>query len=962
MCIANISRHVAEGCALLKSHDDGTGKQLHENRLLKALHSKAAQVFNNSPKEIEAFLVDNNLLPQEHSREELARQIRQINGINKKKLGQWLAKPGHEDIAKAFIADLDFTGKRIDDAMRLMLATFRLPGESQEINRIMEAFAPVLYDQCSSDPSMSAIFANADAVYIMAYSVIMLNTDQHNPQYKGRRMTEEDFIKNNRGNNDGRDYDHDFLRAVYQSIKSNEILMPEEHEGDTAFNHRYSEIVSVAKVHYPGERLSVEISLVAGELLPLVWEHFMQAATDCFESQLLQHSNDQKLVVTSVLSILRDLASSAASLNQSHRVDELILAMWNVSHLEKFFRSKDGTFLVVVMCVHACVCVCVCVGNNVARYLAKLESGRELIRLLVDLFKKHGEVIRTGWKQLVDLVFILHESRVISSESFTSAPRSAEPDQQKRSQSPNSDSILASLTSYLYTSESMPASPALTAAETELVNKVAEFLSNTCRFEDIFRESRMLSSDALSAMLSGFLGIVSPSVQSSWSRSTRSLSIDICIYCALQNRDRLGAVWSVLFAGLTELASRGGDEVLREHAVIGLGRLALKMAEREEDTEMRDNLLAFLQFLCNFDPEVFYKIAQPVLAIVLKIVELDSSPGRTWRLLCGNEIWPPYFTIMSLVSRHRPCAPYTLGLLMAATNEQSQPLFPLDFFSEYLELLSAFIASCNETAPTSKLPVSFVDMAKTAMKRLSDLEAFMRQQQIGDVVFDYILPIHSAIAVQCCHPSRDIRQQAVVTLHKLVMSGGWRRTEDVVGEFNAVLFNLLDELQSDAVLSFNGTIEDTQMGAASLVSKVFLNNVMLMQQGDPQTLTKILLTMLGKLLGFLRFRSDTLREGVPETVKNILFVLSTTNALDLNQWTEVWSLVDQVLPDLKKELGHSSSPVVTEKQDETSSNNNNNNSNNHDTLPDTSKATISNASDNLAIIQPVASPSAIHYV
>ena len=60
--------------------------------------------------------------------------------------------------------------------MRLFLESFRLPGEAQKINRIMESFGSHYHRQCPQ------LFKNADAVYILAYSVILLNTDQHNSQ------------------------------------------------------------------------------------------------------------------------------------------------------------------------------------------------------------------------------------------------------------------------------------------------------------------------------------------------------------------------------------------------------------------------------------------------------------------------------------------------------------------------------------------------------------------------------------------------------------------------------------------------------------------------------------------------------------------------------------------------------------------------------------------------------------
>ena len=57
----------------------------------------------------------------------------------------------------------------------------------------------------------------------------MLNTDQHNPQVKNR-MTKADFIKNNRGINDGASLPDEFLGAIFDDIVKNEIRMKDEVE------------------------------------------------------------------------------------------------------------------------------------------------------------------------------------------------------------------------------------------------------------------------------------------------------------------------------------------------------------------------------------------------------------------------------------------------------------------------------------------------------------------------------------------------------------------------------------------------------------------------------------------------------------------------------------------------------------------------------------------------------------
>jgi len=64
--------------------------------------------------------------------------------------------------------------------MRELLETFRLPGEAQQISRITETFAEVYFATAPEH------IKTQDAVYILSYSVLLLNTDQHNPQNRVR--------------------------------------------------------------------------------------------------------------------------------------------------------------------------------------------------------------------------------------------------------------------------------------------------------------------------------------------------------------------------------------------------------------------------------------------------------------------------------------------------------------------------------------------------------------------------------------------------------------------------------------------------------------------------------------------------------------------------------------------------------------------------------------------------------
>lgn len=141
----------------------------------------------------------------------------------------------------AFVDQLDFNNIPFVNALRLFLQSFRLPGEAQKIDRYMLKFAERYIAGNAKTPFANAGMSSEiyvtdggadevqDTAYVLAYSVIMLNTDAHNPQVK-KRMTKADFIKNNRGINDGNDLPEEFWSSIYDEIVTNEIRMKDETE------------------------------------------------------------------------------------------------------------------------------------------------------------------------------------------------------------------------------------------------------------------------------------------------------------------------------------------------------------------------------------------------------------------------------------------------------------------------------------------------------------------------------------------------------------------------------------------------------------------------------------------------------------------------------------------------------------------------------------------------------------
>ena len=76
-----------------------------------------------------------------------------------------------------------------------------LSGEAALIATIVEQFS-AHWIKSNSEP-----IVHADAAYVISYAVIILNTDQHNKNHNNTPMTAEQFKRNLRGTNGGKDHD-----------------------------------------------------------------------------------------------------------------------------------------------------------------------------------------------------------------------------------------------------------------------------------------------------------------------------------------------------------------------------------------------------------------------------------------------------------------------------------------------------------------------------------------------------------------------------------------------------------------------------------------------------------------------------------------------------------------------------------------------------------------------------------
>ncbi|KAJ5577453.1 uncharacterized protein N7459_006417 [Penicillium hispanicum] len=205
---------------------DDDPSQIEKIKQRKIALMNAIQQFNFKPKRgIKLFLEEGFI--RSDAPADIAGFLLRSDRLDKAMLGEYLGEGDAENIAimHQFVDQMEFAKRRFVDALRSFLQHFRLPGEAQKIDRFMLKFAE---RYTTHNPNA---FANADTAYVLAYSVIMLNTDQHSTKLgKAPRMTKEDFIKNNRGINDNQDLPSEYLGSIYDEIAANEIVLETERE------------------------------------------------------------------------------------------------------------------------------------------------------------------------------------------------------------------------------------------------------------------------------------------------------------------------------------------------------------------------------------------------------------------------------------------------------------------------------------------------------------------------------------------------------------------------------------------------------------------------------------------------------------------------------------------------------------------------------------------------------------
>ncbi|XP_077230483.1 GNOM-like 2 [Tasmannia lanceolata] len=592
----------------------------------------AANHYNRDEKKGLEFLKFSNLVPNPPDPKSIAYFYRYTPGLDKNKIGDYLGDPDefHVEVLKEFTDAFEFSGVILDTALRTFLETFRLPGESQKIQRILEAFSEKFYEQQSSE-----IFVSKDVVFILCYSLIMLNTDQHNPQVK-KKMTEEEFIRNNRAINGGNDLPREYLSELFQSILNNAITLFGQTGTPVEMNpNRWMNLIKRAKVIEPFILCNFEHRLCR-ELFAVISGPSVSALSAIFE-----HADDEEILhecTEGLFSVAR-----IARYGLEDVLDELVASFSKFTTLLNPYSTAEETLFVF--------------SNDLKPRMATLA--------IFTIANKFGDSIRGGWRNIVDCLLKLKRLKLLPQSVIE--PDTTSTSLNDLSQHSKSESCVIFPSFHLGFSSGRQISGmigrfsqflSLDSGDDSMAHVGSEFEQNLkiiqqCKIGNIFSESSNLPDESLLNLGRALIFAAAGKGQKFSTPVEEEETVGFCwellitITCA--NLHRFLTVWPSFHDYLVIVAQFPlfSPCPFAEKAIVGLFKISLKILSSPQSDKFAEELIfKSINQTWKLDKEILDTCCESLTQTISKIL---SEYGKN---IQTHLTWKTLLHLLSIVARH----------------------------------------------------------------------------------------------------------------------------------------------------------------------------------------------------------------------------------------------------------------------------------------------------------------------
>ncbi|KAF8906002.1 Sec7-like domain is implicated in guanine nucleotide exchange function [Gymnopilus junonius] len=897
------------------NEDFRTAESLLEAKSRKQLILTGAARFNAKPKGGIAFLEEKRLIytdlsPEISKARSLALFLKGSNRIDKRLLGDFLSKPDNLELLNEYISLFDFKNKPIAEAMRELL---ELLDYQENHSRYLELPKHSAAAYFAAGPGTYFLdIKSEDATHVLAYSIIMLNTDQHNPQIR-KRMTIDDYKRNLRGVNDGSDFSAEFLQNIYDSIRKREIVMPEEHIGQLGFEYAWKELL--ARSRQTGEYMICNTSAFDIEMFKAVWRPVISAIAYAFISF------EDDYIIQSAIAGFRQCAT-----------------------LARHFSLPDVFDFVVVSLSHATSLLSDSLPSHVPLYPVIDVEGQSITGL---------EAVSRVWNKLQGFFemfqnLFLHSllpTRMLQMEDFLGGS------QPSKSQVRSDGGLLSALSSYLMTPYSSDVSvPDATEADVESTLSTIDCITS-CRLDELYSQIVQLEPEALVAAIRALealahertvakLRIHSEDGIPPLDDEPRQLSYDPASIFLLETMASITSqapqyieeLWPVVFEHLSALLSSSTQYsiLLIERAIVCLLRLCQMLAQKRS---LRDQVYVAFDLLTGLPPSVSNLVGEQVVAGLILVIQKNKD------IISSQTEWNLVFALIRSTMSHADAARMSFDLIEALTAEGPENAISPDNFSGLLTVLDDFaiaasllqeqqhhrgrrkrhvswnfskkdkyIALRQFSSPVIARGKKAVDLLPVLHKKLL---SFLQSAQINEnhAWKNMALPLLVTLGRQSVNANREIRHNAISHLQRVLLGSPLtneaeqKKVEEV---FNRVVFPLVDELLKPQIASRDPQgMSETRLRGSALLCKVFMH--LELRETRVKTDFRLLWIQVLDLLDRLMHvsRGDQLFEAVPESLKNVLLVMNAVGILvppELTLWLNTHERMERFLPGFLTEV------------------------------------------------------------
>lgn len=907
-----------------KSNNNGT-HQLLVDKEKKTAFVTCTEIFNENPKKGVAAFAEKKFLSDPNDTHELALLLfHKSSRLNKKILGEFLAKPSNTDLLREFMNLFTFAGLRVDEALRLLLKSFRLPGESQQIERIVELFAKA-YVECqknytpedlSEDEKNEPVNPDTDAVFVLSYSIIMLNTDLHNPQVK-KQMDLDSYKRNLRGVNKGKDFPEWYLSKIYSSIRDREIIMPEEHHGtDKWFDDVWHNLISSqTKVSRDKETC---LGSIDNATLCQFDKLFFEGSVDVIINTLIKvfkEASDDN-IITKLMSSIDKCASICIHYGILEPVNRIIEELTSITHLanksfplpnpEENIRREIPITQITVEKKENVISI-----SDMAVYFGRDFKAQLAAVVLFRLVKKGECKVSESWDGVIKIILTLLENCLINPNLFCEFQKKVKlsplakvkPRYIIQGTKPlNNSGILSTFSSFLKGYSDDPPEP--TDQEIESTLSTIDCV-RSINVPGIFDSVSKGSQEELKLFVNLLLENI-PEYSEDKRRFYESeilflFEVGVCFSLIVSDAE----VTDKLVAKLMEVRKSN----ISKRGYVRLSTYLFLLA-RQSTSSHEKEALETLEMINTFDREIVTKYGASLVKSLFSLVDRESN---TRPLIQKESFWDFLKVAGSSVDLADEILDFVESIVKDSSDEVSDQnhILLLGLLDEVSSL--GAVGAQWEQVKDSVKPGENSKLAEGTdennnvkklikiSKRSIDLTGVL-----GFSSNRISYPLIQALAHQCFNPCREVRFHAVSILQNTLLAGTLSENFTALGIYEYGLFPLLAELEKEEVITTDRKgFPETHSQVLNLVSKAFLHLHPELKEDERMTVWTGIVNHFVRVNKISSAQEKSLvNESSLEAMKNMILVLQNEFLVPDNKdlWEFTWKNLEQVYPGLEKEV------------------------------------------------------------